>query len=220
VTEQEWLACTDPGPMLEFVRGRASDRKLRLFAVACCRRVWHLMPQGSDEYNHAAVETAERFADGLASRQELEDLAPLFMQWQYRNDQLWSTPRDAAFRTWHVISADAWRAAQVTAHQAAMGTDDAYAAERVTQAILLHDIFGPLPFRPVTVPPHVLAWNERLVPRLAQAIYDERRWGDMPLLGDALLDAVCDDEALLAHLRSEGPHVRGCWAVDLILGKA
>jgi hypothetical protein len=72
------------------------------------------------------------------------------------------------------------------------------------------------------VPPTAdfLRWDGGTVPRLARRIYDERRWGDMPLLGDALLDAGCDDEALMQHCRSEGPHVRGCWAIDAILGKS
>ena len=87
------------------------------------------------------------------------------------------------------------------------------------ETALLCDIFGPLPFRPVTIDPSVLAWNAPLVPRLAQAIYDKRRWGDMPILGDALLDAGCGDEGILAHCRSGGEHVRGCWVVDLLLGK-
>jgi hypothetical protein len=87
------------------------------------------------------------------------------------------------------------------------------------QANLLLDIFGPLPFWSVTVHSDVLAWNDQLVVRLAQAIYDERRWGDMPILGDALLDAGCDNEEVLAHCRAGGEHVRGCWVVDLLLGK-
>jgi hypothetical protein len=69
VTEAEWDACTDPNPMLDFLHGRASDRKLRLFAVAVCRRAWHLL---TDERGRRAVEVSERYADGLASREELE----------------------------------------------------------------------------------------------------------------------------------------------------
>src|SRR4051812_25309139 len=64
MTDAEWRAFSDPRPMLDFLRGRASDRKLRLFAVACCRRLWALLP---DERCRSALEIAERFADGLAS---------------------------------------------------------------------------------------------------------------------------------------------------------
>jgi hypothetical protein len=63
----EWLACTDPEGMLASLAGKASDRKLRLFAVACCRRVWHLH---SDGRVRGVVQVAERFADGLATAQE------------------------------------------------------------------------------------------------------------------------------------------------------
>jgi hypothetical protein len=77
------------------------------------------------------------------------------------------------------------------------------------------------PFRPrPAIHPYVLAWNDRLVVRLARAIYDERRWGDMPILGDALLDAGCDDEDMLSHPREQGAvHTRDCWLLDLLLGK-
>jgi hypothetical protein len=112
----------------------------------------------------------------------------------------------ALFRPWTARQKDAATAA--------------HEEQRVTQVALLRDIFGPLPFRPVTVHSQILAWNDRLVPRLAQAIYDERRWGDMPLLGDALLDAGCDSEDMLSHAREQGSvHVRGCWLLDLLLNK-
>src|SRR5580765_7907882 len=68
MTGAEWLACDDPEKMLEFLRGKASDRRLRLFACACCRQIWHLLPE---EETRNAVEVAERFADGLADAQEL-----------------------------------------------------------------------------------------------------------------------------------------------------
>src|SRR4051812_46875983 len=69
MTELEWMVCTDPRPMLKLLRGEASDRKLRLFATACCRRIRHLVP---DERCRSALETAERFADGLESPESLQ----------------------------------------------------------------------------------------------------------------------------------------------------
>jgi hypothetical protein len=87
--------------------------------------------------------------------------------------------------------------------------------EVVEHATVWHRKYGG-----VKIDPAVLAWNDATVPRLARAIYEDRGFGRLPLLGDALLDAGCDDEELIRHCRSGGPHVRGCWAVDLILGKS
>jgi hypothetical protein len=83
---------------------------------------------------------------------------------------------------------------------------------------LFREIFGN-PFRPVPIDPSWLAWRGGLVVMLAQSIYDERRFQDLPILADALEEAGCTSEDLLAHCRSSGEHVRGCWAVDLVLGK-
>ncbi|MFL5340226.1 MAG: hypothetical protein ACJ8F7_08735, partial [Gemmataceae bacterium] len=93
-------------------------------------------------------------------------------------------------------------------------------------AALLRCIFGNA-FRPSPpLSPAVLAWSDGTVRRLAEAIYEERQLpagtlnaGHLAILADALLDAGCDDEALIQHCREPGPHVRGCWAVDLILGR-
>ena len=81
---------------------------------------------------------------------------------------------------------------------------------------MLRCLFGN-PFRPVPVIPS--AWRTPTVLGMARAIYTERRFEDLPILADALEDAGCTDAALLDHCRGPGPHVRGCWVVDLLLGK-
>lgn len=80
---------------------------------------------------------------------------------------------------------------------------------------LRHDIFGN-PFRPVELDPR---WITSTVFDISQAIYQERAFDKMPILADALMDAGCDSEEILNHCRGDGPHVRGCWVVDLLLGK-
>ena len=67
--------------------------------------------------------------------------------------------------------------------------------------------------------PAWLAWNGGTVRKLAEAIYDERAFDRLPVLADALEEAGCADEGVLRHCRGGGPHVRGCWVIDLILGK-
>jgi hypothetical protein len=83
---------------------------------------------------------------------------------------------------------------------------------------LIRDIVGN-PFRLVTAARAWLSWNEATIPKMAQGIYDERAVDRLPILADALEDAGCDNADILAHCRAPGPHVRGCWVVDLILGK-
>jgi hypothetical protein len=90
--------------------------------------------------------------------------------------------------------------------------------ERRQQASILRDIIGN-PFRPVHLDPAWLRWNGGMIRTIARTIYDERRFEDMPVLADALEDAGCDDPYLLSHCRSKGPHVRGCFLLDLLLGK-
>jgi hypothetical protein len=91
----------------------------------------------------------------------------------------------------------------------------AAAPERAAQAELVRCIFGN-PFRPVTPDP---SWRTSTVVALAQQMYESRDFAAMPILADALQDAGCVDEAVLDHCRTDGPHVRGCWVVDLLLGK-
>jgi hypothetical protein len=84
---------------------------------------------------------------------------------------------------------------------------------------LIRDIFGN-PYRPPpAIDPDWLAWNDGTLPNMAQTMYASKRFRDLPILADALEEAGCTDETLLAHCRGPGPHVRGCWAIDLILAK-
>jgi hypothetical protein len=101
----------------------------------------------------------------------------------------------------------AGRAARATGH---------FEAEQAAQANLIREIFGN-PFRPVAVDP---AWRTSTVLALAQGIYDERAFARMPILADALQDAGCNSADILTHCRDpQQVHVRGCWVVDLVLGK-
>ena len=92
---------------------------------------------------------------------------------------------------------------------------DGAVAENIVQADLLRDIFGN-PFRPVALDP---AWLTSDVVALARGMYESRDFSAMPILADALQDAGCDNPDVLDHCRGAGPHVRGCWVVDLLLGK-
>jgi hypothetical protein len=230
MTEDEWLACADPTPMLEFLQGKASDRKLRLFAVACCRRIWHML---SDERSRTAVEVAEKHAEGKATAKEMDQaLSPALLHAHHQHQG--GSGRDAAYAA--AWSSVLFPAQCVSAAQFAVGAlaldansadnDEGLRAERSIQGTLVHCVFGN-PFRPSRSPPAtVLAWNDGTVRRIAEGIYEERRLpegtldnGRLAILSDALLDAGCDNEDLIVHCRSPGPHVRGCWAIDLILGK-
>ena len=261
MTETEWLGCTDPEKMLEFLRGDTTGRKLRLFAVACCRRAWDRLP---NERSRWAVQVIEQHIEGQATDEELRSAAAEAER-AYRsvkeqvlanrvgpdlarraalvprglfdltNRQAAADAHNAADGDPVVLTASAvWTATSLeveleaagytlldsainTANQASDAAPNP-AAEMQAQAALLRDIFGNR-FRTVDVNPEGLEWNDGTVPRIAQAIYDDRAFDRMPVLADALEDAGCTDRAILGHCRQSGEHVRGCWVVDLILGK-
>jgi hypothetical protein len=273
MTEAEWLTCPDPEPMLKFLAGKTSDRLLRLFAVACCASIWHLL---TDERSRKAVIAAEQYADGGMTEEQFARVrAAAHEAFFAAKDAEYVAEAEANFcstpeyrvvcvelcaagavraavsvkadMALHVLDAyhpaeaedqgtrhdsqpcHEW-AARARAHADRLALREArgYAADRwgdpagypevLPQADLLRDIFGN-PFRPSALSSAVLIWNDGAVVKIAECIYAERAFDRLPILADALLDAGCDDEELMAHLRSPGPHVRGCWALDLILGK-
>jgi hypothetical protein len=247
MTEAEWLECKDPGPMLESLRGKISERKLRLFACACCRRVWSLI---RDERFRIALQTAELFADSMVAKEEMthaRDAAiPAFVQLHGGDDEapaaalsaaeipappktFWDRLLDAFADPWwedEFDKGDPHAPAIVTARHAAWAAAHAQdqrplrgslgeMAEQWEQASLLREIIGN-PFRLVAFDP---AWRTPAVLHLAQAMYDDRAFDQLPILADALEEAGCASREVLDHCRGPGPHVRGCWVVDLVLGK-
>jgi hypothetical protein len=229
MTEVEWLACNDPERMLEFLKGKASDRKLRYFLVACARRV---LPASPDDDMIEALAVAERFADGLESQHRLSRIRSSLKTRHAARVSRWSPLYSTHIRSvpaWHATREQLVRAAREgsaccawsSTRKLSFGglTTMTFPREELTaQACLLRDIFGN-PFRPVSLDHVWLTWNEGIIPELAKAVYGDRAFDRLPFLADALEEAGCTNADLLAHCRTPGPHTRGCWAVDLVLGR-
>ncbi len=249
LTEEEWLASRSPDEMLHYLqqhrritRVAGGQRRLRLFCVACCRSVWEHL---DDERTRQVIEVSERFADGRARKAELAAAC----EWIERQHQAMNTASaaskrgrpEAIFFLRQSVTAAAWWATKMrfavrSALSVTMCTltarialspegfdnpqavDMADATEGPFQANLLRCIFGN-PFRPVAVDRTWAAWNGGTVARLARAIYDGRTFDRLPVLADALEEAGCAERTILEHCRGPGPHARGCWVVDALLGK-
>jgi hypothetical protein len=245
MTEAEWLASKVPQKLREHLATvGASDRKMRLFAASACRRAsdWIRFP-----FLFEALDVLERYADSQATSDELVEAnasADEVVEYHPRFSE-----SDEADGVLDAVYAAAQAIAQATcndpvgedqptyfdrlydtimhvAETAAYGRSEevndgvnalaAQIAEYEALAGLMKCVFGN-PFRPVAVNP---SWLTSTVLALAGGIYEERAFDRLPILADALMDAGCDDEQVLTHCRDAGPHVRGCWVVDLLLGKA
>jgi hypothetical protein len=248
MTEAEWLECEDVRELLDYLVGRASSRKFRLFGTACCRRIWPLLV---DERSRNAVSVAERYADGLAAKEEFDAART---QMAACRDEAALHPGSPAADGWALAAAEAvlfdapfwnggspirrgltaawtagWaKAAAVRAADAALRAAGEGGPEPAIrgQPPLLRDIFQN-PYRPGWVDPPWLLWNSEAVVKMAQAAYEERSLPSghldharLAILADALEDAGCPVKVILDHLRGLDPHVRGCWVVDLLLGKS
>ena len=220
MTEAEWLGRDKPANMLTFLReemaGREdARRKIRLWAAACCRQLWHWF---TNPRSRKLVEASERYADGEA---DFRDLKAAWDAHGYAvGPEAWGVrlARSASHRDIWQGALESWAALKAPA---VPGNREPALGERA-QAGLFREVFGN-PFRRVVIAP---AWRAPTVAALARGAYDERRLpsGELGLdrlavLADALEEAGCTDADILDHLRGPGPHVRGCWAVDLLLGK-
>jgi hypothetical protein len=225
MTEAQWSLCHDPKQMLLFIRGTASERKLRLLACSCVRQGWEVL---EDERGKNALEAAEAFADGKVTKVVLKRIRQAvdehMREMNSRRKGVWSG--DEIRHSEYCVCEGAKRAASEKNYASAIRQmyitiQFSHLRDRATPLpVLFRDIFGPLPFRIVSNAHNWLSWENSTVPRLAQTIYDERNFGLLPILADALEAAGCTNEDILRHCREPGEHVRGCWVVDLLLGKS
>jgi hypothetical protein len=156
----------------------------------------------------------ERYVEGLATDQELVSAADNAVANRFSFDS--DTYRANLAAETVVMVGNQTRSCQVVARSAALASDAGHESELAAQTNLLRDIFGN-PFRPVSFDSN---WRTSTAIALAKQMYDSRDFSAMPILADALQDAGCENEDVLNHCRTpDGVHVRGCWVVDLVLGK-
>ena len=223
MTEDEWLTATDRAAMFAFLRDWVSDRKLRLYMCGGCRAIWELLIRPE---SRNAVNVAERFADQEATVAEI-GIAAHFAEADTLRDP-WEGFSESAAWLAHYTAREKlfWRPPEDgeegwyrDPHGFSRGTS--YRISNMSEIPwpgrwLFEEIFGN-PFRPIVFAPE---WRSDTALSLARHIYDTRDFSTMPILADALQDADCDNADILNHCRDpQQVHVRGCWVVDLVLGK-
>jgi hypothetical protein len=223
--ERTWLSAIEPGRLLDYLQTCSPfpERRLRLWACACARRVWHLL---SDEWSRNAVELAEQLADGLlsvekrdaaetAAREASNAILEAVEKARKSSPQhlhrllAETSAADAAFYSVFRELAASRCADQAADAMLCINSSEGYASERAAQTELLRHIFGN-PWRPLPVP---AVWSATVL-ALAKV---HHAGADVSIaLHDALVDA---GQAEYAEHFKEGFHPKGCAWLDAILGR-
>jgi hypothetical protein len=212
MTEPEWLTATDPEVLLRPSPSAGTSRKRRLFVAACCRMVADWLVDGR---SRAAMEVLEAFADGDVPPHELSRAerrahrAAGVVGGSPAQAVAWAADDDL---TEHVLT----HVADLVAQSFGERSSAEWAEARAMEAHFVRDILGN-PFHPGMFDP---AWRTGTAVTMARGMYDSRDFSPMPILADALQEAGCDNDDVLTHCRGPAPHVRGCWVVDLVLGRS
>ena len=209
MTEPGWLVATDPTPLVAYVRGRATGRQLATAAIALCRSDRSLVAER--RFCRPAIEWSEHVTDGELAPDDLGGMDPgAFYLMDAAANRCMGVAELAA-------DGDLVRAHDCLAEVVDILIDQDWDNTRRLKrmAEVCRDVFGN-PFRPVPFSPK---WRTETAVGLARQMYRSRKFSAMPILADALQDAGCDNVDILDHCRGPGPHVRGCWVVDLLLGK-
>lgn len=243
MTGAVWRGATDPHDLLVWLCSTPAGygRRMRLFCVACCRGIVRHAP--SPRFADL-LDLVEAFAGGAADARRVHDVRAGCERERERvrlfggsfdaldaADAVIASARDPEgdlgredpalaelYRLGLALRPDPYPT-EVATHAASVAESAhgvPFARERRRQVGLLHCVFGD-PLDPVVFDP---AWRTPTAVALASGAYADRDWGRLPILADALQDAGCEDESILGHCREPGDHARGCWVLDLILGKA
>lgn len=249
MTEQEWLECSRPKEPLKYLGSGITERKFRLFGAACCRRIWTLLDNdatrrvveiaeqvadGKAPADLLGAVWSEAYRDlvsdedadaayhlgwgGLISNKRIFGHNPNIGLWFYAYG-LAVSAADALARSKSGMSCLEDMSFESGNERASWLVDlckEVYREENGHQVRIIRCIFGN-PFHPVSLDRTTLTHT---VVSLAHAVYDEVAFDRLPILADALEDAGCHDAAILEHCRGPGPHVRGCWVLDLLLERA
>jgi len=231
--EEEWRNATRCSELLR-VKADISERKWRLFAIECCRAI---LPMCVEPWHREAFEQAEQLADnpdpgsgcrGISQLREPDNLRRRWSDW-YESE--WYFPHRPAAEVWAeraILDLAVWREGAATRHPihrsllAALAPESNPDHDRLREewdgrfASTLREIAGN-PFELVNFDTN---WRTFNAISLARMMYHNREFSPMPILADALQDAGCDNEDILNHCRdANATHVRGCWVVDLVLGR-
>jgi hypothetical protein len=224
VTEDEWLTTGDLGALLRCADGIASRRKSHLFALGWLERHRNVLSSRSAW----VFDVVRRRADAEDDLEVRERAVQVARQEHARAVERWGVySASATAILWRLLlrpeeggfarpsAADECSLCVYTDRPSPEAGQAAMADERRAVLPLARDIFGN-PFRPVVFNPR---WRTADTVGLARGMYEDHPFDRLPLLADALMDAGCTDQQVFDHCRSEGPHVRGCWLIDLVLGK-
>jgi hypothetical protein len=221
MTEEEWLTVGKLNAHVDYQLLQKATRKLRLFSIGCTRQLLPWAEKTEETILHDALLRAEKLADGELSESTIEKWYRKVRELERTQSHMTRSPQTSIIHNFVLICLPTRYAGFTDGWRKLVGNGQIYGEEFARQGSglahsLLLDIFGN-PFRPVAFNP---AWRTSTAVGVAQAMYDAREFNAMPILADALQDAGCEDNAILSHCQGAGPHVRGCWVVDLVLNKS
>ena len=214
MTEAEWLTTKLPLYMLREYPGEWDARKAFQAGRHCLRHSWHLLSDLQRQY----VEQVEEFDEGKVSEEEVDRLWFWVYQADFQRESREDEAITYAFEALRSFTVSLSRDGLISVFDGianSVGYVASEAKEKEWQCWVLREVFGN-PFRPVKADP---AWLTSDVLLLARGIYEEKAFDRMPILADALQDAGCENVNVLDHCRLPGEHVRGCWVLDVLLGK-